>query len=192
MAVKTFSAGTVLTASDTNTYLNNGGLVYIKQVTVGSGVSSVDVTSCFSATYSNYRVVLNNVGGVSSGMNMGCRMLVGTTPATTAYYGILMYAAVTASGNYAGANDNNASAFSYVGSIGNGNVCSTSFDVNSPFETKQTNVGPCPFVATVGKTDIGYYTGGLANSTSYDGIRFLPNTGTMTGGTITVYGYRLG
>ncbi len=30
MAVKTFTTGEVLTAADTNTYLNNGGLVYIK------------------------------------------------------------------------------------------------------------------------------------------------------------------
>ena len=192
MAVKTFTTGEVLTAADTNTYLNNGGLVFVKQVTVGSAVSSVDVTSCFSSTYTNYRVVLNNVGGLTSGMNMGVRLLSGTTATTTGYYGILMYASVTVSSAYAGAVDNNASAFSFVGSIGNGNVCTTAFDVFSPFATQQTNVGPCTFVKTVGATDIGYYTGGLYDTTSYDGIRFLPNTGTMTGGTITVYGYRLG
>jgi hypothetical protein len=192
MAVYTITQGEKITASILNTYAMNSGLVFVKQVTVGSGVASVDITSCFSATYSNYRVVINNVGGLTSGMNMGCRMLSGTTPATTGYYGVLMYASVTVSSAYAGATDNNSSAFSFVGSIGNGNTCSTSFDVNSPFDTKQTNVGPCPFVATVGKFDIGTYNGGLANSTSYDGIRIIPNVGTMTGGTITVYGYRLG
>ena len=35
MAVKTFSTGEVLTASDTNTYLNNGGLVYITSTIFG-------------------------------------------------------------------------------------------------------------------------------------------------------------
>jgi hypothetical protein len=29
MAIKTFTSGAVLTSADTNTYLNNGGLVYI-------------------------------------------------------------------------------------------------------------------------------------------------------------------
>ena len=61
MAVKTFTTGEVLTASDTNTYLNNGGLVYISGTTVGTGVSSVTVSSAFSSTYDNYRVIINNV-----------------------------------------------------------------------------------------------------------------------------------
>ena len=41
MAVKTFTQGEKLTAADTNTYLNNGGLVFVKQVTVGSAVSPI-------------------------------------------------------------------------------------------------------------------------------------------------------
>jgi hypothetical protein len=192
MAVKTFTTGEVLTAADTNTYLANSGLVFVKQVTVGSAVSSVDVTSCFSSTYTNYRVLLNNIGGLTGGMNMGVRLLSGATATTTAYYGVLMYASVTVSGAYASATDNNGSSFSFVASVGLGSVCQSAFDIGSPYETKQTNIGPSNFVATVGKTDIGYYVGGLYNTTSYDGFRVLPNIGTMTGGTITVYGYRLG
>lgn len=192
MAIKSFTTGEVLTASDTNTYLANSGLVFVKQVTVGSGVTSVDVPSCFNSTYSTYRIVIDQIQG-SGTLNLGARMLVGSTPATTAYYGILMYASVTVSANYVGAADNNASAFSFVCSLGNGNYISSAFDVFNPYETRETRLGPSQFIKTVGGTDVGTYNGALYNSTSYDGIRFLPNAAqTLTGGTITVYGYRKG
>ena len=57
MAIKTLTSGEVLTASDTNTYLNNGGLVYIAEGSA-TNTSALDVNSVFSSTYDNYRVVL--------------------------------------------------------------------------------------------------------------------------------------
>ena len=59
MAIKTFTTGEVLTAADTNTYLANSGLVYVKSQTIGSAVSSVNVTSAFSSTYDNYVITLS-------------------------------------------------------------------------------------------------------------------------------------
>lgn len=53
MAIKTFTTGEVLTASDTNTYLANSGLVFVKSQTIGSAVTSVTVSDAFSATYDN-------------------------------------------------------------------------------------------------------------------------------------------
>jgi hypothetical protein len=192
MAVKTFTTGEVLTAADTNTYLANSGLVFVKQVTVGSAVSSVDVTSCFNSSFSSYRIVLDQISA-SATLNLGARMLSGTTPATTAYYGLLTYASVTVSGAYVSATDNNASAYSFVCSLGNGNYISAAFDLLNPYDTRETRLGPSAFIKTIGSTDIGTYVGTLFNSTSYDGIRFLPNAAqTLTGGTITVYGYREG
>ena len=64
MAIKTFTTGEVLTASDTNTYLANAGLVYVTSVTVGTGVTTVSVSSCFTSTYDSYEILYNN--GVSS------------------------------------------------------------------------------------------------------------------------------
>jgi hypothetical protein len=190
MAVKTFTQGEVLTTADTNTYLTNGGLVFVKQVTVGSAVSSVDVTSCFSATYSSYRVVVDRLGGITSNSNLAARVLVGTTAATTGYSGILMYATVTASGAYLGAADSNGGQWSYLSGTVTGSFVSSTFDILAPFDAAATQIGPCAFAKTVGTVDMGFYSGVLANTTSYDGIRFVMNNGTMTGGTITVYGYR--
>lgn len=64
MAVKTFSAGEQLTASDTNTYLANSGLVYITNKTLTG--TSVVFTSGFSSTYDAYRVVVTGAKCSSS------------------------------------------------------------------------------------------------------------------------------
>ena len=57
MAIKTFTTGEVLTASDTNTYLANAGLVYVSAGTF-SNAGSFDVTG-FVSTYGTYRLIMN-------------------------------------------------------------------------------------------------------------------------------------
>lgn len=58
MAVKTFSQGEKLTAADTNTYLNNGGLVYITETSFSAQLG-VNIDNCFTSSMANYRVVLD-------------------------------------------------------------------------------------------------------------------------------------
>ena len=86
MAVKTFT-NEQLTASDTNTYLANAGLVYITSTTVGSAVSSVTVSNCFSSTYDHYRIIWG--GGTCS--NSGVSTYIKFGSAATAYYGSQVY-----------------------------------------------------------------------------------------------------
>lgn len=192
-----FSGATPIESAQVNANFNDldaridlGGLVAIKKVTVGSAVSSVDVTSCFNSTYSSYRIAINQLGGISSAANLVCRMLSGTTPALASYYGVLTYASVTVSFAPAGVGDNNGAQWSYLTGVATGSFMSCTFDVVDPFNAAATRIGPTQFIKTIGGQDYGFYSGGLATSTSYDGIRFLPSIGTFTGGTITVYGYR--
>jgi hypothetical protein len=71
MAIKTFTTGEVLTAADTNTYLANSGLVYVASTTVGTGVSSVTVSSAFNSTYDNYKIIYSGgVGSVTTTISM--------------------------------------------------------------------------------------------------------------------------
>jgi hypothetical protein len=56
MAIKTFTVGEVLTASDTNTYLANSGLVYVSGATF-TNVASFDITG-FTNTYTFFQAVL--------------------------------------------------------------------------------------------------------------------------------------
>ena len=69
MAIKTFTSGEILTAANTNEFLANSGLVFVKSQTIGATVPSVDVTDCFSATYDAYRVVVSG-GAASAATNL--------------------------------------------------------------------------------------------------------------------------
>ena len=61
MAVYTFTQGEKVTTNLANTYMTNGGLVWISSTTVGSGVTTVTVSNAFSATYDSYRIVVRGI-----------------------------------------------------------------------------------------------------------------------------------
>jgi hypothetical protein len=179
MAVKTFTTGEILTAADTNTYLNNGGLVYIKSQTIGSAVSSVAVTSAFSADYDAYKIVVQ--GGSAS---------------TNAGYFTLQLGSTTSNYRYDYVRGNLASSVSSVGSVGASNFpyvgfkssnLMASIEVVGPFATAMTMV-----TCATGQTgnDMGTLSGVQIDATSFTGFTLGASTGTITGGTITVYGYR--
>jgi hypothetical protein len=187
MAVKTFTSGAVLTASDTNTYLTNGGLVFVKQVTVGSAVASVNITSCFSSTYNNYRISWSGITASTGGNAMLLKLLVGTTATTAGFYGNTYYVVNAGAGALTNAQRTN-TAYAEAGNITSTYTNAGYVDVHQPFVTSAsyTSFSACDdFYWRIG-TDI------LRNTTSYDGAQLSPTGGTLTGGTITVYGYRLG
>ena len=178
MAVKTFTTGEVLTASDTNTYLNNGGLVYITSTTIGSAVSSVTVSNVFSSTYDNYKIVVN--GGVGS-TAQAIRLQLGSS-ATGYNYATLIWNYGT--GALTTLNSNAGTLFDYVGES-NTNYNNIDLDVFSPNLAKYT---------TIQGFYIGAASGGVAQgvhavATAYTAFT-ISVTGTMTGGTVFVYGYR--
>jgi hypothetical protein len=86
MAVKTFTTGEVLTASDTNTYLNNGGLVYVSSGSF-TNAATADITG-FTTTYLTFRVVINVVRQTGSGTAaVTATLRDSTTGMATGYYG---------------------------------------------------------------------------------------------------------
>lgn len=170
------------------TAATNGTIGATGNVTVGSAVSSVTIR-CFSSLYDHYRITYSQVVG-TAGANLGLRLSLNGTAVTTGYYGALTYMSVTTSSAYAGANDNNAGAFSYIGSNNQGSKFTGAFDLLNPFLTEGTVIAGSPFIKIGAAFDIGVYNGGLNNSISYNEFVLVPNTGTLTGGTIRVYGYR--
>jgi len=182
MAIKTFTTGEVLTAADTNTYLANSGLVFVKSQTIGNGVSSVTVSDAFSATYNNYRIVIN--GGVAS-TNAPIKMQLGAS--TTKYYMGLNYVIYSSGTTPQAASDNDANSWGYVG-YGTTDSLAASFDVINPFESKYTQ---CHASGWAALTAAGTATGIHQVATSYTAFNIVSG-GTFTGGTITVYGYRKG
>lgn len=159
-----------------------GGLVLVKTQTIGTAVTSVVVADAFSATYDAYYI--NVIGGTSS-TDAEFTLKLGAT--TTGYYSgrsRVTYSGATTST----ASDNNATAWNSVG-FTYSNSLIASFNLLNPFGTKNTfynNMFMEP--ATSGRG--GFSAGYLNNSTSYTEFTLTPTGGTITGGTISIYGYR--
>jgi hypothetical protein len=180
MAIKTFTTGELLTASDTNTYLANSGLVFIKQQTIGTAVSSVAVTSAFSSTYENYKILVN---GGTSNVAQGIGLVLGSTTTGNLYDYVLNY------WTYAGVNTVAATAvgnsFAFAGEASTTTVL---IDADLYFPQKEQNT----FIFTKYLGSVaGSFQGRLRNTTQYTDFT-ISVAGTLTGGTITVYGYRKG
>jgi hypothetical protein len=155
------------------------GLRLIKTQTVGAGVTSVTLTSVFSSTYDNYRVV---IGGVDCSGIANVRMQFGST--ANEHYGSLFYDAYDASDTAYTRSANQANFTVSLG--GTSDDTSTSMDVNSPNLVKRTTVH--------GTYDSfkysGWFGGAVNTTTQYTSFNILLTGGsTMTGGTISVYGY---
>jgi hypothetical protein len=180
MAIKTFTDNTSLPASDINTFIANSGLVFVKSQTVGTTVSSVAVTGAFSAEYVSYKIIWN--GGFGS-TNQDLKLQLGAS--TTGYYGSLIYGAYAAAGAQA-AGDNNQAAWNWAGTFATtgGHLEVT---LHNPFLALETRIAGDAYVA-VGQA--GRVTGLHSPQVSYTGFTILPAGGTITGGTVTVYGYR--
>jgi hypothetical protein len=182
----TFVAGDVLEAAQLNsnfTYLDGAdGLTLVKTQVIGTTVASVAVTDAFSSTYDNYKIIVS--GGVSStSSNIGLQL--GAT--TTGYY--LGVPRVTySSAAVTGLSANNGANFVPI-SVGTSAGFLISCDVINPNLAQLTYVTG-HIVHSVAGGYGGSVSGFVDNSTAYTGFTIIPATGTITGGTIRVYGYK--
>lgn len=161
------------------------GLVLIKTQTIGTAVSSVTVTDAFSADYENYKIILS--GGVASTTNV-LNLTLGST--ATGYYrgGVFMNFGSASVGGLGGGADDNASSFVGFG-LGSVNNLSINADIYNPFAALRTEWFTAGVRALAGGLHTNY-RGFLDDTTSYTAFTLTTNSGTMTGGTIRVYGYR--
>lgn len=160
-----------------------GALVLITEQTIGSAVSSVTVTGCFSSTYENYRIILS--GGVAS-TNVNLRMTLGAT--TTGYYGFAVYG-VHNSNTVNGTAENNAAFWDYS-FLGSANALTGVVDLLQPQTAKRTQIIAFPQAAATSAAGISVFKSGfLDDTTQYTAFTLTCNTGNITGGTIRVYGY---
>jgi hypothetical protein len=153
----------------------------ISATTIGTTVTSVNVTDAFSATYENYKIIIN--GGVSSA---DCYLGFKLGASVASYYGFMIY------GNYGGstvlgAATNNAAIWNVVGEGIASQSLFMNVDLLSPFLAKYTRFGSATAFQTA--TGSGVAGGVHKVATSYTDFTVIPSTGTITGGTIYVYGY---
>lgn len=177
MTFPVFASGDVLNASD----MNAVGLWLVKSQTIGTTVSSVTVTGAFSADYDNY-VIMTNVNSGSTTLNLN--LTLGST--ATGYYRFVFAGSYTSS-TVSGANNSNATSYGALAVNTNGGFAIN--HVLNPFLARQT--GFITQIAEFGTTSSVYLNGGYLNdTTSYTAFTLTTSTGTITGGTIKVYGYR--
>jgi hypothetical protein len=156
------------------------GLRLVKKQTIGTGVSTVTVTNAFSATYENYKIMVS--GGVASTAG-DISLRLGST--ATGYYNAIVYAQYSTSAVQMVGN-NNGDRFSFAGSA-NTSVIDANIELGSPFLAKNTTFRTTEVqLATAGAPLFnGGYQAGAASFTDFT----LLFGGTLTGGTIYVYGY---
>ena len=187
MAIKTFTSGEVLTAADTNAYLNNGGLVYITQATATT-VNALSINNCFTSTYQNYRIIINQ-SAMSGNFAMGIRFRVGGADDTTANTQYMANSSTAAGGSsvLSGANQDQL-VLGFVGSASPN--AGSSIDVFSPQEAARTwgttlryEYDSANYVSRSGsfvKDEV----------TSYDGFSLFAGGAATFSGKVYVYGYR--
>jgi hypothetical protein len=154
------------------------GLRLIKKQTIGSAVSSVTVTSAFSATYEAYKIICTNVQ--ASSLDAACGLQL--TGLTSGYYGNLI-GANFANGAVSSFGIDNGSQYTFAGGIREG--LSFNVEVINPFLARQTFISSSTYQSSIGGSSRCVQT----SLTSSSGFTITPGSGTLTGGTIYVYGY---
>lgn len=159
----------------------SGALVLISATTIGNAVSSVTVSNAFSSTYDNYLISIS--GGVASG-SVDLALQLGAT--TTGYYAGYNKVAYSSGAATTSAN-NNAANFTPVG-VGTTDSLFLNVNVMAPNLAKNTNIHGAFGVNLTSSTST-IFGGFLNNTTQYTAFTIIPSSGTLTGGTIRVYGY---
>jgi hypothetical protein len=173
-----FTTGQVLTAAQ----MNAVGLWLVKSQAVGTGVSSVTVTGAFSADYDNYRIIYT--GGTAS-TQTGLNLTLGS--ANSQYFFNLFYS-LYSGGGLAILNYNGTSNFTYAGAMDSNQNPFVNVDVYQPYAAASTRV----YSQWMQTDSSGFGAGVLKANDSYTAFTLTTQTGTISGGTICVYGYNNG
>lgn len=184
MAIKTFATGEVLTSSDTNTYLNNGGLVYISTTDFTTS-ATINFQSAFSSTYLNYRAVVRYAA--SSTISVYLRFLVGSTVQTDNIYS-LYYGAATG-GAWSGSDRSDQYGFFPAGYA----TYPTSFMVDffSPQATDYTAYTINGVSGLSGTSAALAFVGGRNSvTTAINGFQLTTASSPTLTGKVILYGYR--
>jgi hypothetical protein len=166
-------------------YLLNGagrsGLLLVKTQTIGTGVSSVVVSDAFSSTYENYKILVSN--GASSA---NPEILFSFNGGANQYNGGFIFkpfSSTSITGTILSSGSSWSVGFSQPSGI------SVNVEIGSPFLTKVSTYCISSSVNNTGGSVI-FANGFYNDTTSFTGFTLTTSTGTLTGGTIAVYGYR--
>jgi hypothetical protein len=159
------------------------GLELVKTQTIGTTVATVTVTGAFSATFDEYLITITGGVNPDGGANIGLQL-----GATTSGYAFAGFRATLNAASLTGEGSANQPNFPRVARTGTDGYSSQT-RISQPFNSAPTFI----FAQTTPSSSsdsMSYLHGVLNNSTSYTDFTLILNFGSLTGGTINVYGYR--
>ena len=195
MAVKTFTQAEKLTAADTNTYLTNGGLVWVATATAPGTSRALLLDNIFTSTFTSYRCVVRLRSTVNTNALFFQYLDTSGNSVTSGYFGTAYSQDFTAGGTGFTPAALNISSAQYVGYIPN----SSSHYLNAVLDIYAPNVAADATAINgqfVGISSGAAYAGGqvlgmMSVAAAYRGLRFdNGGAGNLTG-SISVYGYRI-
>jgi hypothetical protein len=176
MPVPDFSPGEIWTAGAADSI----GLWLVKTQTVGTGVSSVTVTGAFNANFDAYKIIATGVASTGTGASASLAL----TGLSTGYFAAITYL-TWGSTTPTGSTDNNFTQWGFAGSFSTDGLF-LNVDLVNPFLARPTFLANANYAAHIAGNVVGKQT----SSTSVTGFTVSTPSGTMTGGQISVYGYR--
>jgi hypothetical protein len=169
----------VTVGSGTGAVDTNGAVTF-------SGASSVSINGCFSSTYDNYKIIINNLSISTSSQNVLVRLRNAGTDLSTATYNFGGVGVTTTTTTVAAISSNSA---------GDNEVFATTADTtiksNLELETYYPYAAqPTSFYIRGTRNGFGDSISGYnTTASSYDSITIYPAANNITG-TIRVYGYK--
>jgi hypothetical protein len=173
--------------NETAEAVNSLGLFIVKTQTVGNAVASVTVTGAFSSDFNSYKIIYE--GGRTSASAANMQFQFGGITTNNYFTNRIEQTAGTAT--VLGVTATALPAW-IIGRTGNTRM-QFSLELSNPNTTNAGTLGACQFTCL----DNLLAYGGTASCwleivvpTSTTSFTFTPGSGTFTGGTIRVYGYR--
>lgn len=162
------------------TSVTNGTVTTNGQVTIGSAVASVTVNGVFSSTYENYRILWSGMSAnTASDLTLQLSGIPNSVYTTGGSFTTFVSATLTGYGPAATSR----------WAIGPSNAgANGSCDLYGPFATRTKGITSLGLNAQSQYSFNGY----CSSTTSASGFVLAPTAGTLTGGTVRIYGYNNG
>lgn len=162
---------------------NASGISFLKSQTISNNVSSVIVTSAFSALYKDYLVIVRDAYLVSSGTQaISVQLRTGSTTNTAGYY------SGGFTNSYAGTNNvsfnSNTTSWSPIGGVSAVQSGHVFLYLHNPFVTRQTSF----YMNYSYSASTGFVGGYHDSTTSFDQLVLSTTSVNFAGGVINIYG----
>lgn len=180
----TSSAGDVGSVKVIPTSATGGTIDNTGTVTVGTAQSFIEIGGAFSTSFDAYKIYLS--GGSATASTVLMLTLGSGGIGAVGYYFVFSYAYFTSNPALSDVG-NNTDKFLYAGQAG-ANGCAAEITLINPNLASQTFC--TSYIYAGNGTYAGTMNGVLGNNTQYTTFRLTPNSGTISGAKIRIYGQR--